>query len=72
MAHLAHSISRGFALNGLTLSDMRTRLAVWRSRRALAELDAHALEDIGISAHDAQREAELGPWDVPVTWREVK
>ncbi len=46
-----------------------TRLAVWRSRRALARLDAQLLDDIGLSAEQARKEAELGVWDVPQSWR---
>lgn len=48
-----------------------TRLAVWRSRRALARLDARGLEDIGVSAQEADREARLAAWDVPVNWKDV-
>ncbi|MFL4472039.1 DUF1127 domain-containing protein [Tateyamaria armeniaca] len=48
---------------------LMTMLSVWRSRRALAQLDAHALEDIGISAKRAQAEASKPIWDVPATWR---
>ncbi|WP_299862095.1 DUF1127 domain-containing protein [uncultured Roseobacter sp.] len=43
-------------------------LALWRSRRALARLDARALEDIGIDSEAAQREARRHLWDVPSTW----
>ncbi|MFK7870716.1 MAG: DUF1127 domain-containing protein [Roseobacter sp.] len=46
-----------------------TRLAVWRTRRALASLDAAALKDIGISPQAAASEAEKGFWDVPHTWK---
>lgn len=46
-----------------------TMLSVWRSRRALAQLDRHALDDIGISAKRAQSEARKPIWDVPATWR---
>ena len=45
-------------------------LAVWRSRRALARLDARALKDIGLSADRAAREASKPVWDVPSTWRD--
>ena len=48
--------------------DLSTRLALWRSRRDLAKLDARALEDVGISAQAAQDEAKMGIWDVPATW----
>lgn len=47
-----------------------TRLAVWRSRRDLAKLDARQLEDVGISTLDAAREVKLSLWDVPHTWRD--
>lgn len=43
-------------------------LALWRSRRALARLDARALDDIGIDSEAAQREARRHLWDVPSTW----
>jgi uncharacterized protein YjiS (DUF1127 family) len=44
------------------------RLALWRSRRALARLDAAALEDIGIDRETALREARLGIWNAPESW----
>ena len=43
---------------------------VWRSRRALARLDAHALDDIGLNAERASRESAKPIWDVPATWRD--
>lgn len=48
---------------------LTTLLDLWRSRRALAELDATRLDDIGLSADAAQREAARPLWDVPVAWR---
>lgn len=42
---------------------------VWRSRRALAHLDARALEDIGVSRDRAAAEAAKPIWDVPANWR---
>lgn len=42
--------------------------ALWRSRQVLGTLDARALEDIGISAAEAQQEATRAPWDVPAHW----
>ena len=48
---------------------LTTLLSVWRSRRALAQLDAHALADIGVSAKSAHTEAGKPIWDVPATWR---
>ena len=39
-----------------------------RSRRALGELETGQLEDIGISAEAATREAGRPAWDVPQSW----
>ncbi len=47
----------------------RLALAAWRQRRSLAALDAHRLEDLGISPADALREAGRPIWDVPANWR---
>ena len=44
-------------------------LEIWRTRRALAALDADALRDIGVSAKAAATEAAKPIWDVPQTWR---
>ncbi len=52
------------------LKALVTRLALWRSRRDLARLDARALDDIGITPEAAEREARLGIWDVPQTWHD--
>lgn len=40
----------------------------WRSRRALETLEPHMLDDIGISAKAAAKEARRGIWDVPAHW----
>ncbi len=39
-----------------------------RSRRALGQLDAQALRDIGLSPAAAQAEAQRPIWDVPANW----
>ena len=57
-----------FTLPRLIFRSLRHRLDVWRTRRALARLDAHLLRDIGISREDARREAQMAVWDVPATW----
>ncbi|NRB05400.1 MAG: DUF1127 domain-containing protein [Rhodobacteraceae bacterium] len=44
-------------------------IVLWRSRRALAQLDARALEDVGLTQQMAQDEAERPVWDVPANWR---
>ena len=44
-------------------------LELWRQRRALADLDAHQLRDIGLTQEAADREAARPIWDVPEYWR---
>ncbi|MEO0937988.1 MAG: DUF1127 domain-containing protein [Pseudomonadota bacterium] len=61
--HRTHSAARGPRPSFWTL------LALWRSRRALARLDARALKDIGLSAQDAAHEAAKPIWDVPHYWQ---
>lgn len=68
MARADFFVIRSFAPVRPVSLNLKTRLAVWRSRRALAKLDARALEDIGISADEARREAHRFIWDVPATW----
>lgn len=60
-------LARPAALSRLRPSLMQ-RLAVWRTRRALAALDARALADVGLTQDDAAAEAAKGVWDVPSTW----
>jgi uncharacterized protein YjiS (DUF1127 family) len=60
-AHSVHPAAPRFSL--------LNALAVWRSRRALARLDDRALDDIGVSAHRAEIEANKPIWDVPTNWR---
>lgn len=50
---------------GRSLLDL---FALYRSRRALARLDRHALKDLGLSEADAFAEANRAPWDVPAHW----
>lgn len=40
-----------------------------RQRRALARLDAHLLDDVGLPADAAEHEARLPFWDAPRHWR---
>jgi uncharacterized protein YjiS (DUF1127 family) len=44
---------------------LRTWLAVWNERRALAELDEHARRDLGLTEGIAAREANRPFWDIP-------
>lgn len=43
-------------------------IALHRQRRQLAELDAHLLDDIGVSREDALTEAARPVWDAPAHW----
>ena len=47
---------------------LRARIASWRSRQRLAELDAAALRDIGLTHTQAAREAARPLWDAPDHW----
>ncbi|WP_300015711.1 DUF1127 domain-containing protein [uncultured Roseobacter sp.] len=68
MALIDHFSARTETARGEHRFGLATYLAVWRSRRALAKLDARALDDIGIDSEAAQREARRHLWDVPSTW----
>ncbi|WP_295312819.1 DUF1127 domain-containing protein [Roseobacter sp.] len=59
------------ARHARTRTSLRTRLDLWRSRRALARLDAAALHDIGVSQRAAKKEARLTVWDVPESWKNL-
>lgn len=43
---------------------------LWRSRRALAQLTAAQLKDVGLSPSEARNEANRPVWDVPANWRD--
>ena len=40
-----------------------------RQRTRLSQLEAHMLEDIGVSEAEARKEARRPFWDAPATWR---
>lgn len=44
---------------------LRTLFGVQRERRALERLDPALLDDIGVSAEEARREAARPIWDAP-------
>lgn len=63
---LPQLLTRGFELDlGGLGHTLLTAFAVRRERRALRELDAHLLRDIGLDEPAAAREAERAPWDLP-------
>lgn len=50
------------------LKTVTNMLQLRKERRALASLDAHALNDIGISKFEALDEAARSAWDAPDYW----
>lgn len=44
-------------------------MALARQRRMLHNLDGRLLDDIGVDADAARREAKRPVWDVPASWR---
>ena len=48
---------------------LRTWISLARQRRDLATLSDAQLDEIGVSAHEAQTEANRPIWDVPANWR---
>ena len=69
----AHSHIRRLPTQRTGLKGIVERLslahAAWRQRRALDRLDEAALNDIGISRAEAQKESRKPVWDVPAHWR---
>lgn len=63
-APAARRQSRGVATRLFSLARL------WKSRRDLADLDAHMLRDIGLTETQAKCEAERPIWDVPSNWRQ--
>ncbi len=56
-------------LTGKTLIARLVELqAIHKERRALAEMDADRLADMGLSASEAEREARRPVWDAPERW----
>ncbi len=50
------------------LRRVRLMAMLHRQRKALADLDAARLADIGLTAQEAQAEAARLPWDAPSHW----
>ena len=48
---------------------IKAYIGLARSRRALSKLDAQALRDIGLTASQANQEANRSVWDVPTAWK---
>ncbi len=67
MTHIEQCSS--YASSPRSAASLRHLYNVWRSRRALTALDDAALKDVGLTRHDATREAARPFWDAPNTWR---
>ncbi len=69
-AHMTVPAARAPRTSDLSFFDrVEVALGIWRQRRSLARLDRTLLEDIGLSAEQADREAARPIWDVPALWR---
>ena len=51
------------------LDVMATVYATWRQRQALSTLEAHMLDDIGVTDAMAVKEVARPFWDIPSHWR---
>jgi len=65
MTDFSVSLSRPAARRSFSVLDY---LALYRQRRALASLDAKALEDVGLTRDAARAEAARPVWDAPDHW----
>lgn len=71
-----HSRVPGDVLSGKSWrTGMIARLCLWRkkrrTRRRLAELEAHILRDIGVTPGEAMREVRVSfPWHLSFSWRD--
>ena len=52
-------------IGDLTISRLWTAFQVAKERRMLADLDHHALNDLGLTEADVHREANRSFWDLP-------
>jgi len=63
------SFARPFAVSRAQgFSRLLHWMAVAKTRRDLSALDSAALQDIGVSAEQAQAEAARPMWDAPSRW----
>ncbi|MCB1398207.1 MAG: DUF1127 domain-containing protein [Rhodobacter sp.] len=75
MTSLIRSASRAPGFRALSLFSvrpvalLREAVALSRQRRQLAALDATRLDDLGLTAQDARREAARPFWDAPQHWK---
>lgn len=71
MTTLTHRSCTTHTSRSLSIVQVLTRAyGVWTTRRALSRLDATQLNDVGVTAAEADREARRAIWDVPANWRD--
>lgn len=68
MAFISTSHSKA-QTNPFSLAKLAQVLKVRRQRRQLAQLDAAALADMGLTQSDVRAELQRSAWDVPAHWR---
>ena len=68
IAALFHTVTSARPSRRPFLFRFRQLLALSRSRRDLALLDDHLLQDIGLTREEAEAEASRSDWDVPPHW----
>lgn len=66
---LLSTFGRHFGLSTGSTFSVTSAFAVLRQRRALANLDEHALQDLGLTHADVNEELKRPVWDVPSNWR---
>ena len=67
----AQTLARPYALASRASfwSVLTKTIALAHQRAALARLDDHLLEDIGVTRDEARAEADRAPWDAPAHWQ---
>ena len=65
---IRHSHIGFFARLARLIARRRHRQELRRHRQDLARLDAHMLDDIGLTSAEARHEAERLLWDAPRHW----
>ena len=74
MANLVHTSSRTYAPSRPRagrgfVATVLSLLSLQKSRHDLSKLDAHMLNDIGLTNYEAECEGKRPIWDVPTNWR---
>lgn len=72
MSLKSHALNSGFPLPARTrpalLGTVLKALSIGRERKRLRDLDAHLLNDLGLSQADVELETKRPVWDAPNRW----